>query len=223
MTLQKKESKMNKKLIFVMTVVFAIAACTSGQDGGENIIKDFLKNPATLIIDVRTPAEYQGGHLDNAVLIPHTVIAEQIAQYTTNPEQPILAYCRSGNRSGMAKNTLKAMGYTNVVNGGAYLTLKKLQDQLYLEAEESGQHAPENDAAGDEADGATGDATCDSTADATGDSTADATDGAIGDATGDSAADATDGATGDATDDSTGDATDDSTADATDDADRCCG
>lgn len=71
-------------------------------------------------IDVRTPQEYAGGHLDAASNIPHTEIAQRIAEVTTDKNAEINLYCRSGRRSGMATDILKNMGYTNVHNRGGY-------------------------------------------------------------------------------------------------------
>lgn len=72
-----------------------------------------------LVIDVRTQAEWQQGHLDEAILIPHTEIGEQIVEYTVDLEQPIYLYCRSGNRAGYAQTILQSLGYENVYNLGS--------------------------------------------------------------------------------------------------------
>lgn len=74
-------------------------------------------------IDVRTPQEYAGGHLDAASNIPYTEIAQRIAEVTTDRNAEINLYCRSGRRSGIAEDILKQMGYTNVHNRGGYQQL----------------------------------------------------------------------------------------------------
>ncbi|GAB1623781.1 rhodanese-like domain-containing protein [Agarivorans albus] len=71
-----------------------------------------------ILIDVRSEGEFSQGHLSNAHNIPHTVIAQQITAITKDKSQPIVVYCRSGNRSGYALQVLQAMGYQQVVNGG---------------------------------------------------------------------------------------------------------
>lgn len=75
---------------------------------------------AGIWIDVRTPAEFQEAHLENAINIPHDQIAEHIAHITTNKNEPIHLYCRSGRRAESALQTLKNLGYTNVINHGSY-------------------------------------------------------------------------------------------------------
>lgn len=69
-------------------------------------------------IDVRTPAEYETGHLPGAHNIDFDQIATQITEIAKAKETPIIVYCRSGRRSALAKQTLEQLGYLNVVNAG---------------------------------------------------------------------------------------------------------
>ena len=69
------------------------------------------------IIDVRTPAEFAGQHVPGAINIPLEEVAQKINEFKELPK-PIIAYCRSGNRSGMAVTILKQNGIAEVVNGG---------------------------------------------------------------------------------------------------------
>ncbi|MDC0172180.1 rhodanese-like domain-containing protein [Gammaproteobacteria bacterium] len=71
-----------------------------------------------MIIDVRTPIEWETGHLPGAKLIEWQEIAEKIANVTTNKDETIYVYCRSGNRSGKAKEILDQLGFSNVLNAG---------------------------------------------------------------------------------------------------------
>lgn len=71
-------------------------------------------------IDVRTQAEYDQGHLAEAVLIPYDKISSQIATVANNKNQPINLYCRSGRRAEIALHTLEQLGYTNIQNLGSY-------------------------------------------------------------------------------------------------------
>jgi rhodanese-related sulfurtransferase len=70
-----------------------------------------------ILVDVRTPEEYVGGHVEGALNIPHTVIGD--TPPTTDRGALIIVYCRSGARSDAAKQTLDALGYSNVVNFGS--------------------------------------------------------------------------------------------------------
>ncbi|MBS1174447.1 MAG: rhodanese-like protein [Burkholderiaceae bacterium] len=71
-----------------------------------------------VMLDVRTPDEYQSGHVRNALLVPHDSIAQTISSIAPDKNQTIYLYCRSGRRSGIAFDTLKGMGYTHIVNLG---------------------------------------------------------------------------------------------------------
>jgi len=72
----------------------------------------------TLLLDVRTPQEFEQVHAYSAVLIPHDQIKSQQAKLPENKDQEIKVYCRTGNRAGKAVQTLKALGYSNVENIG---------------------------------------------------------------------------------------------------------
>ncbi len=74
----------------------------------------------TYWIDTRTQEEFDAGNIEGSILIPFEVIAEHIADVTTDKTADIRVYCRSGRRSGVARDTLSAMGYTNVINEGGY-------------------------------------------------------------------------------------------------------
>ncbi len=100
-----------------------MTGCVKKQDNpGTNTVPSVKSetDKSTLVIDVRTPEEYLSGHIDNAINIPVTVIEKEIKNYTTDKNQKILLYCRSGNRSGQALEVLKNLGYTNAENIGGY-------------------------------------------------------------------------------------------------------
>ena len=71
-------------------------------------------------IDVRTADEFNKGHVSVAVNIPYDEISEGISALTTDKDASIYVYCRSGRRSGIAKETLENMGYTQVDNVGGF-------------------------------------------------------------------------------------------------------
>jgi len=83
-------------------------------------------------IDVRTPQEFSEGHVEQAINIPHDEIGAMIGSVTTNKDEPIYVYCRSGRRSEIAKVTLNELGYTHVVNVGG------LEDALKKAGQDSG-------------------------------------------------------------------------------------
>ena len=75
------------------------------------------EDPDTYLVDVRTEAEYNAGAIPTAVNVPFDVIADNLP--TEDRSARIIVYCRSGNRSGIAQDTLEGLGFTNVTNFGA--------------------------------------------------------------------------------------------------------
>ncbi len=71
-----------------------------------------------LVIDVRTQAEWDEGHLTIATHIPLDQIAARIGEVAPDKDQKIYLHCRSGGRSGQAKTELEGLGYTSVENVG---------------------------------------------------------------------------------------------------------
>lgn len=76
-------------------------------------------------IDVRTPEEFNAGHIDSAVNIPYEEIAKA-QSLVTDKNAVINLYCKSGRRASIAEEALVKAGYTNVVNFGGYNDLKTL-------------------------------------------------------------------------------------------------
>lgn len=75
------------------------------------------------IVDVRTPEEFAGEHFPNALNIPLDEVTQRI-EAIRKMKRPIIFYCRSGNRSGMAVSIVKQNGINDAVNGGGLDDLK---------------------------------------------------------------------------------------------------
>ena len=71
-----------------------------------------------VILDARTQAKYDEAHIPGAILIPHDTVTTAAEDALPDKDQLILVYCRSGNRSKQASQTLVDLGYTNVVEFG---------------------------------------------------------------------------------------------------------
>ena len=70
----------------------------------------------TYLVDVRTEEEYNSGAIPSAINIPFDVIADNLP--TEDRTARIIVYCRSGNRSGIASDTLEDLGFTNILDFG---------------------------------------------------------------------------------------------------------
>jgi phage shock protein E len=89
--------------------------------GGTSVDFKTLVKEGAMIIDVRSPAEFNGGHVKGAVNIPLQAIQSSFNKIPKN--KVIITCCASGMRSGSAKSLLKTAGY-NVHNGGGWMSLK---------------------------------------------------------------------------------------------------
>ena len=83
----------------------------------EQGLQQCRSNSASVLIDVRTRAEYTEGHIPGSKNIPLQEI-QKIASAVPDHGTPIFVYCLSGARSRQAAAILKQMGYTNVKNIG---------------------------------------------------------------------------------------------------------
>jgi len=72
-----------------------------------------------LVIDVRTQAEWDGGHIEGAILIPYEQIGKRIGEVTRDKKRRIYVYCRTGRRAQIAIKTLEKLGYRDLVNLGS--------------------------------------------------------------------------------------------------------
>ncbi len=79
--------------------------------------KDFI------LLDVRTPEEYAGGHIPGALQLTNETFTKQDAEnLLTNKAQTIYVYCRSGRRSKESSQKLIDFGYTNVIEIGGIIS-----------------------------------------------------------------------------------------------------
>ena len=83
-----------------------------------------LTSMSMTVIDVRTEAEWNTGHLDGALHIEWQEILKISSDIKKDEE--IFLYCRSGNRSGKATKILLEAGYVNAKNAGSILNASEL-------------------------------------------------------------------------------------------------
>jgi rhodanese-related sulfurtransferase len=89
---------------------------------GPKINYPALMEQGAQIIDVRTKGEYQGGHIKGSVNIPLQSLAGQLNKIKKN--RPVITCCASGMRSASAKSMLTSNGFTEVHNGGGWMSLQ---------------------------------------------------------------------------------------------------
>lgn len=68
------------------------------------------------VIDVRESGEFEAGHLPNARHIPLTELEKRAAELTKLKKKPVILVCQTGARSGKAIDTLRKLGFEQVLN-----------------------------------------------------------------------------------------------------------
>ena len=80
-----------------------------------------MASQEVVVVDVRTREEYDGGHIENAVLVPNESIGSEMPEALPDEEATLLVYCRSGRRSKDAAQKLLELGYQNVYDFGGVI------------------------------------------------------------------------------------------------------
>ncbi len=88
-------------------------------------IQEILKNPNVTLIDVRSPEEFAMEQIPNSINIPVEQIQLRLSEIETM-SAPLILFCRSGARSGMALSFLQQAGLNDVYNGGSIYDLMPL-------------------------------------------------------------------------------------------------
>lgn len=97
-------------------VLLVITSPLLGYDELRREIQLSLQKGA-IVIDVRTAEEYRISHYKNALHIPYDTIERRIHELSAYKNKTIIVYCRSGRRSGIAKQILEKHGFKHVING----------------------------------------------------------------------------------------------------------
>jgi thioredoxin 1 len=112
---------MKLSLLALMAIsVFGLQFCAQGQGEKKSLpvaafAEELKKTPDALVLDVRTPEEFAGGHLDKAVNVDWNGDGFDAWAKKVDKEANIFIYCLSGGRSGSAASSLRQMGFKHVL------------------------------------------------------------------------------------------------------------
>lgn len=103
------------------TVLVTLAAClpllaAAQLDRGQAREGWKMIEEGALVIDVRSESEYLDGHLDEAIHIPYQNTDDLVYYIGENKDRPVVMYCGSGRRVGLAIDALERLGYTKLHN-----------------------------------------------------------------------------------------------------------
>jgi len=124
---------MKRSYISVVALFALVILGVSAQPNGEPVpddlatllepmaLQEFLADPPDgfFLVDTRTPQEYVDGHIPTAIQIDYRDIGS--SPPTDDKDALIILYCRSGNRSNVAAQTLASLGYTQVLDWGGII------------------------------------------------------------------------------------------------------
>ena len=116
-----------KNIVILLFLTTVISSCNSQSDNQVQIIDiETLKTEAigkdVQLVDVRTPEEYNAGHIDDAINI-NVLEADTFNKkvLSLDKEKPVYIYCKVGGRSNKASQILKELGFKTIYDySGGY-------------------------------------------------------------------------------------------------------
>ena len=81
-------------------------------------LEELKSVPNALLVDVRNPAEYNGGHIPGSINFAMSRILQEAEEAFPDKAQPLYVYCQSGARSARAGKLLDLLGYESVTDLG---------------------------------------------------------------------------------------------------------
>lgn len=102
--------------IVIFFSVSAVACKSGGPPPKKDVITQALEAPGAMIIDVRSPGEWSGGHVDGAIHVPVKDVASRMLTIQPDKDTQLIVYCAAGVRAAKAETILTEMGYTKILN-----------------------------------------------------------------------------------------------------------
>ncbi|GAB5551632.1 MAG: hypothetical protein Sapg2KO_12230 [Saprospiraceae bacterium] len=92
-------------------------------------LKELLSQESATLVDVREPFEYEAGHVEGSLNIPLGNVAAELERFESM-SKPLILFCRSGGRSGVATKVLQSKGLEDVHNGGGWEGVRDAKNEL---------------------------------------------------------------------------------------------
>ena len=116
--------------LLILTILWILTGCggttmkkNTYQQITQEQAKEMMDTQEVIVLDVREQDEFDAGHILGAVLLPvGTITADTAASVIPDKDAVVLVYCRSGNRSKTASQTLADLDYTAVYEFGGINT-----------------------------------------------------------------------------------------------------
>ena len=105
-------------IVALVLLAVVVAGCLFGFSGDVDSAwaRELVGQGATLV-DVRSPGEFEGGHIEGAINVPVGELASKLGQIPK--DRAVVVYCASGMRSARAATALREAGYQDVYDLGS--------------------------------------------------------------------------------------------------------
>lgn len=115
------QNRLHKPLLVWLCLLAAMfmGACSQGEsDAPEMLPQELVARVAAeappVVLDVRTPQEYEAGHVPGAINLPHKALPDRLAEVLDFRDREVVVYCERGKRSDMARAVLLEAGFTSI-------------------------------------------------------------------------------------------------------------
>ena len=107
---------MMRCLLVLLLASASIAACSKpGPAPEKDVIAEALSQEGAFILDVRSPGEFAGGHVEGAFNLEVSQL-DRMETILPDKERQIIVHCAAGVRSAKAKSALESMGYKKILD-----------------------------------------------------------------------------------------------------------
>jgi rhodanese-related sulfurtransferase len=105
-------------LSLLVVLAVSLAGCSRAESGAlisQNELSDAIAGgEKILLLDVRTPEEFQSSHIPGALNVPHTEAGNWLRDQDASRDQEVVVYCETGRRSTIVQQMLVEAGFTSV-------------------------------------------------------------------------------------------------------------
>lgn len=110
-------------LVSLLCVLIYVYAWTEKAKGGKSLsvhaMTQLVNKGEAVVVDLREAADFKGGHIVDAINIPHNKLTEQVTQLAKHKEKTVILVDKMGQHTGNAGRTLRKDGFTvNRLEGG---------------------------------------------------------------------------------------------------------
>jgi rhodanese-related sulfurtransferase len=110
---------MKIKILSLVFLLLGVTSCLKNQTDSAQVLdvvsyEKKMTQPNVQLVDVRTPEEFNEGHLENAVNIDFMADDFDVKVASLDKEKPVMVYCKSGGRSAKSAARLKELGFKTI-------------------------------------------------------------------------------------------------------------